>query len=95
MWTSLTGFEQIGREGGWTRNSYLWDFTTRGSLGNGLDCNCDTFTQKKEKLNFLLVTLLFLWFERDLDGAALLVLWNFLDFGGVFLSITVSENITQ
>lgn len=39
--------------------------------------------------------LLFLWFERGLDGAALLVLWNSLDFGGVFFSITVSENTME
>lgn len=39
--------------------------------------------------------LLFLWLERDLGGAAVPVLWNFLGFGGVFLSITVSENTTQ
>lgn len=28
--------------------------------------------------------LLFLLLERDLGGAAVLVLWNFLGFGGVF-----------
>lgn len=52
---------------------------------------------QKEKLNFLLVTFysFFLWFQRDLDAAALLVWWNFLDFGGVFLGITVSENTTH
>lgn len=45
-------YRQIGREGGWTRSSHLWDFTTSRSLGNGLDCCYNTFTHQKEKLNF-------------------------------------------
>lgn len=44
------------REGGWTRSSHLWDFTTSRSMGMGWNCYCSTFTHQKEKLNFLFVT---------------------------------------